>query len=352
MFDTEVLERPPLVSREGGASMQWRHMFAPLGPDVYVNGRDDTEPVIAETVVWNHNEIDPIEPGDVVLMGFPQDEGVERNSGRTGAHSSPDLIRRFLGKFRAPLVFDSAAPYPVRIKDIGNLRCEGKDLESTQHFLGESVSMVLCSGALPIILGGGHETAFGHFLGYALAGRQVSILNVDAHFDVRPLCSGKGHSGSPFRQAAEHSSGKLIPHGYACIGIQETVNPRHALEYIRSHKFNFVPLERAIDSEQLGSFLDAFFENSISAGADTMLTIDLDSIKQADAPGVSAPCPIGFTSEQAVAVVRSIVMRGVTSVDIVEYNPQYDLDDRPTARLAAYIIYRVIDDLSTQKVAP
>src|ERR687884_322191 len=49
------------------------------------------------------------------------------------------------------------------------------------------------------VLVGGHETAYGHYLGYVRAGRPVGIINLDAHLDLRPVEGGRGNSGTPFR---------------------------------------------------------------------------------------------------------------------------------------------------------
>jgi len=70
------------------------------------------------------------------------------------------------------------------------------------------------------VLGGGHETAYGHFLGYVGAKKKVGTLNIDAHLDVRPCSDGLGHSGSPFRQALEHPTQPLAGDHYVCLGAQ------------------------------------------------------------------------------------------------------------------------------------
>ncbi|MDX1548872.1 MAG: arginase family protein, partial [Rhodothermales bacterium] len=148
-----------------------------------------------------------VEEARAVILGFPCDEGVRRNGGRPGAAAAPDALRQALYRF-TPDARHAEAFHDLlaHTADLGNLRVEGT-MEEAQRALGRALAPFLQRGAVPIVLGGGHETAFGHFLGYAEAGRAVSILNVDAHADVRPLRDGRGHSGSPFRQALEHPSG-------------------------------------------------------------------------------------------------------------------------------------------------
>jgi formiminoglutamase len=137
-----------------------------------------------------------------VLIGFPQDEGVRRNGGRPGAARVPAEIRRCL--YRLP-PFDPAVEVEVGrgLLDLGDVSIHG-DLEQSQQALAAVVAAVLAAGSVPIVLGGGHETANGHYLGPGEAGRPAGIVNLDAHLDVRPLLEGRGHSGSLFRQALEH----------------------------------------------------------------------------------------------------------------------------------------------------
>ena len=70
--------------------------------------------------------------------------------------------------------------------DLGNLNANALELGEAQQLLGELTATALRQNEIPVILGGGHETSFGHFLGYAEAGIPVSILNSGAHADVRP----------------------------------------------------------------------------------------------------------------------------------------------------------------------
>ena len=86
---------------------------------------------------------------------------------------------------------------------------------------------------MPIVLGGGHETAYGHYLGYVRAGRETAIVNLDAHLDVRPLRDGRGHSGSPFRQALEHPTQPLRGDRYVVLGAQPFAVSRAHQAYVQ-----------------------------------------------------------------------------------------------------------------------
>ena len=93
------------------------------------------------------------------IIGFECEEGVRRNKGRLGAAEAPNALRSGLANL--PWRF----PTDARLSDVGNIACVSEDLESAQQQLGEAVTAILSKGAKPIILGGGHETLYGHYLG-------------------------------------------------------------------------------------------------------------------------------------------------------------------------------------------
>jgi formiminoglutamase len=262
-----------------------------------------------------------------VLLGFPSDEGVGRNGGRVGAAEGPRALRAALYR----LTPDSREPRLEallrRTRDLGDLDVTG-DLEIDQRNLGQLLAPHLDRGALVIVLGGGHETSYGHFLGYVTARRTVDILNWDAHADVRELKNGSGHSGSPFRQAIEDASGAC--RRYVVAGVEPHLVSRDHLDYVQQH--GGVIWRDGLDRAAIDSIYG-------SMGSPTMVSFDLDALNQGEAPGVSAPNAAGLTSElwlaAAYAAGRS---RSVTSVDVVELNPRVDRDDQ-TARLAALTVW-------------
>ncbi len=266
------------------------------------------------------------------LIGFPVDEGVKRNGGRPGASAAPGLVRQALFKLTAggsPEV--SIREIIGKVADWGDIRSTGS-MESDQQALGAVVGSALTQKIVPIILGGGHETSYGHYLGYVNSKMAVDILNIDAHPDVRPLVEGKGHSGSPFRQILEHESG-LCRH-YAVAGLQSHACAADHLAYLNTKKAEYV-LKRGLTPSRIESLFAKF-----RAGA--MLSFDLDAVDEAHAPGVSAPCMGGLSVEQLLGLAANAgAHRGVTSCDIVEFNPQFDVDGR-TARLAALTVWNFL----------
>lgn len=280
----------------------------------------------------------PGEPPRAVLCGFPVDEGVRRNGGRPGAAAGPAAIRRLL--FR--LTPDAAAPAPFaallgKTLDAGDLAPSG-DLAADQASLGEAVGAWLRAGAFVVVLGGGHETAYGHFLGHVAAGSRVEILNVDAHADVREPKDGRGHSGSPFREALLHPSGAL--RRYSVAGLQPHAVARAHLDLVLARGGQAVLADK-LTAERLRALFTAL-------RAPAMVSLDLDAVDQAFAPGVSAPAARGLSPERWLeAAFLAGRTPAVVSADLAELNPSFDRDDQ-AARLAALTVWELLRGLAAR----
>jgi formiminoglutamase len=267
-----------------------------------------------------------------VILGFPSDEGVRRNGGRPGAAGGPAAIREMLHRF-TPGADDpgECAALLERTRDLGDLVVSG-DLRRDQELLGIAVTPYIADGAFVIVLGGGHETAYGHFLGYPEAGHDVAIVNWDAHLDVRDLKAGRGHSGSPFRQALEHSSGAC--RSYCVAGAQPQATARGHVEYVRG-RGGRVLWASDLDHAAVQGVYDGLH-------GPAMISFDLDAVDQSQAPGVSAPATGGMPADLWLSAARAAGRcPAVTSCDVVELNPKVDRDAQ-TARLAALTVWQLL----------
>ena len=140
-----------------------------------------------------HNVISPLEagsPAGVAVLGFASDEGVERNGGRQGAAAGPTALRQALGGL--------AVHEQLVLFDAGTITTQADDLEGAHEELSSHVQSLVQAGHLAIILGGGHETAFGSHRGLYQAAGATQIINLDAHFDLRT--ESRATSGTPFLQ--------------------------------------------------------------------------------------------------------------------------------------------------------
>jgi len=304
----------------------------PAEEELFFHSADHDDPRLGDVVQRWDGKPCKISARQPVLLGFPCDEGVRRNLGRPGAGAAPRAIRQQLYRLTS---WDGAGRKPVdlasvRLLDLGNIRVQ-TSLEQMQEYLGLVVEALLQLKAVPVILGGGHESAFGHYLGYVNAGIKCGILNIDAHLDVRPYAKG-GHSGSPFRQIIEHREQQLSPGQYAVIGAQRQAVAKAHCEFIQ-------PLLHRIhwwreDLECRDLFLAELDELGSGGGA-VMVTVDADAFREADVPGVSAPNPSGLpgTVWPMIAELAGQDPR-VKSLELVEVNPSFDRDNQ-TARWAA-----------------
>jgi len=301
----------------------------PVVPGLWTGRVDGDEPSVRRF----HQVVRALPPGEspvagsVSLIGYACDEGVRRNRGRAGAAAGPDALRAALAGL--PSVSDSAV-----ILDLGDVA--GEDVAATQELLAELVRRAIAAGSLPVVLGGGHDLAFGSWLGLRRAREGVvGAINVDAHLDLRPVPADGPNSGTSYTQASEACAARGERLRYAIVGIQPAGNTRGLLDRARA-----LGVERHGTGACVAGSLDAFL-----AGVDAAaLSIDLDAFQAASAPGVSAPTPFGIVpDERAVAFVRGLAADPrIAVIDVAELNPALDHDGR-TARLGAALVWQALD---------
>ena len=192
-----------------------------------------------------------------------------------------------------------------------------------------------------VVLGGGHEVAFASFTGLAdhagRGGGSIGIVNVDAHFDLR--AGERGNSGTPFRQIAERCAADGRAFRYLCLGVSEESNTRSLFDTARRLGAQWRE-DVDMGCGRLGETLAqlAAFVASVDR---VHLTIDLDALPAATAPGVSAPAARGVPLEAVEAIVAAVVASGKLALaEVAELNPAFDIDGR-TARVAARLVARL-----------
>jgi formiminoglutamase len=263
--------------------------------------------------------------GALNLLGFACDEGVRRNQGRVGAKEGPTALRTALSNL--------AIHRPLLLHDLGDVACTSGDLESAQEKYAKAAAAALKQSQFVVGLGGGHEIAYASFLGLhnsAVKGR-VGIINVDAHLDLRN--DAQRTSGTGFLDAL-----KLNPAArYLACGISPASNTEALYQTARSHGVVIVEDDRDNAAEPIAQFL-----NTVDH---LYLSLDLDVFPAADAPGVSAPAGLGVNPQVVSKWLRFIAQSGKLRIfDVAELNPSLDQDQR-TARLAARMIYEVVNHL-------
>ncbi len=270
-----------------------------------------------------------VHPGDMALLGFACDEGVRRNHGRPGAAAAPVAIRRAL----ANLAAHSSAHW----WDLGDIACDDTDLAAAQQQLAAAVQQCQQAGWRTLVLGGGHETAYGHGLGVFQAHPQqrIGIVNFDAHLDMRR--AAEATSGTPFLQLAECCQTQQRPFDYLCVGASRAANTPALLDNAQAHGARVIWDVDCTDADAVRQQITAFI-----APLDAVyLTIDLDVLSASQMFAVSAPAALGVPLNQLMDWLLLIQRSGkIIAADVVEYHPGLD-QDQLCARVAARLVWQL-----------
>ncbi len=281
------------------------------------------------------NDVSASEQKNAGIVGFICDEGVRRNQGRVGAANGPNALREALASL--PWTFEDQQ----EIIDVGNILCLNHALEDAQRELGEIVQGLRAKNMKCIILGGGHETLYGHYLGIRAAlpkDASIGIINIDAHFDLRPY-DEQPSSGTMFRQILEQD-----PHAdYFVLGIQRYGNTKELFDKAHELQVKYV-LEEQLTAENhtnIMNDLQHFMDNHDTI----LLTLCMDVVNTAFAPGVSAPSPFGLDTKTVRSLIQKVASHPHThSFDICEVNPLLD-ENGQTVKLGAYFVYDALNHL-------
>ncbi|TVR55963.1 MAG: hypothetical protein EA421_05045 [Gemmatimonadales bacterium] len=261
----------------------------------------------------------------VALLGIPDDTGVRMNGGRPGAAEGPMAFRSALARYGTA---DPEGWTWPRVYDIGDV-VPGFNLQETHERVTRVTDHLLALGLLPVAVGGGHDLTFPFVR--ALARRIPTPLigiYLDAHLDVRR----EPGSGMPFRALVEEC-GVAALH---VLGTAPMVNSAEHRRWFREHgghEAGFGP-----DDAWPGEADDVLF-----------VSIDLDVMDQAYAPGVSAMNPAGWPPERAIAHAQAAGRDPrVGCFDLMELSPPWDEHGR-TARLAARLFLAFLQGVAERE---
>jgi len=314
--------------------MAWR----PARADVW-SGRDDGNDPRARrwhqaVRPWEWNSNESVQR-TVVILGYAVDAGVRRNKGRAGAAEAPAALRRACSNLPCPGA-------PIALADGGDIIADGDDVLGAQVELARRVANAQSRGARTLVFGGGHDVAFGHWLGLATqdgtAPRDgvTASVNLDAHLDNRPVPPEGPNSGTSYSQMHAWCVANARSFAALALGIQRASNT--AALFARAEEQGYAWQGPAsLASSRIDASLAA-----IARHERVHLTVDLDCFAAAYAPGVSAPTPLGVGPEAAESIRRCIASCHVCGADLAELAPALDPDGR-TARLAAALAFEIVD---------
>lgn len=318
-------------------------------------GRVDSE-TDYDSFRW-HQVIKPLDLNDENLkpfegklafcfIGFESDLGIQINKGRLGAAKGPEAIRTELAN--KPCNFSK----DLGLFDAGNVSPEGLDLDEAQSILGSCVEKLLSLNYFPIVLGGGHETTFGHYKGvFSFLTKDgekpnIGIVNFDAHFDNRPYLDQGPSSGTMFRQIHDLNEENGLTYNYMVMGIQKSGNTVSLFNYAKETNTQYV-LGREIANGDLYPIFDRL-DDFLMDMDHVYMTVCSDVFNSSNAPGVSAPQPFGLNPELVVKLIKYVLNSGKTvSFDICEVSPRFD-QDNTTASVAAVVIFTVVTKLAAR----
>lgn len=292
---------------------------------------------------------DPDAPADIGIIGVPYDGGVMLGGGRPGARLAPEAVRKALKKYGTAFNIEHNIDISdLDIRDFGDVAVT-EDIDETHQRITHSVFGLLKKGIFPIVIGGGHDISIGTCRALSnFHSGSIGCINFDAHFDVREIRDSKITSGTPFRRLMD--LGLLNGKYFAEVGAHDNLNSKIYYEYLLSKKVSIITLSN-VNRDGIGGIMESALR---IVGADkraVFVSIDIDSVAQCFAPGSSAPDAVGFTAAQIrEAAYLAGLSDAVKLLDIVEINPEYDVDSR-TARLGASVIISFINGYKRRRSA-
>lgn len=276
--------------------------------------------------------------GKFSVAGYPDDLGIRNVNGRPGAAEGPARFWEFFMKLRGRTPVASA----LHRRELAET---GADLErnlTTAVALTRELTRELNqkTDAL-VVVGGGHDYAYPWVKAVVEElgpKKKLACLNLDAHFDLRdpfPVMT----SGAPFRRLIEEDI--LDPRRLIEFGIQNHCNAAELWEYAKKKKIQTVPFERLRGGRAVPAFKSALA--ALSKKSDiVLLSVDLDAMSLAVAPGVSAPQPEGFSAGELYEMLEIAAKnKKVFSLGLFELSPPLDANDA-TSRLAAQAAWKFL----------
>ncbi|MCH3885620.1 formimidoylglutamase [Tenacibaculum aquimarinum] len=281
-----------------------------------------------------------------VIIGVPEDIGVKMNYGNGGAQSAfIPALKSFLNIQQNQFIKGDDIlvlgylNYSEAVTNFDeNDRKKGDLLvKKIDEHLSDIVKKIVLSGKIPIIIGGGHNNAFGNLKGLSEAKNQpINVINFDAHSDLRLL--EERHSGNGFSYAIDQ---KFV-HKYFMFGLHENYTPQYIFDAI--HKNTLIDYNLY---EALEIYKSTSFENELERAENFIndkyfgIEIDLDCIQKFPS---SAMSPSGFSPQQARRFVHFIGKNNNASyLHICEGAPAIMENNTASGQVGKFISYLISD---------
>ena len=268
---------------------------------------------------------------DVALIGVPFDGGT---SYRPGPRFGPRHVRQQSAIIRPYHPVLDVSPFDVlRVADYGDLAVNPLSIEDTFQKIEAGLKTVLDCGTIPLCVGGDHSILLPILR--AIYGKHgpLALIQLDAHSDTWDQYWGMKYShGTPVRRAMEE--GLLDERHILQIGLRGQLYGADDLDYARKHKIQMISAEEFHDGGT-GAVQQALKK---FRGHQTYLSLDIDVVDPAFAPGTGTPQVGGLSSNQILSLVRALAGLRFVGCDLVEVSPQYDSAEI-TSLLAANLLF-------------
>jgi len=271
---------------------------------------------------------------DIALVGIPFDGGTTY---RPGARFGPRHVREqsvLIRPWNPVLKINPFAKY--RIADFGDLSVNPLSIQDTFQRIEKQIEPVLGAGTRCAVVGGDHSISLPLLRATAKKYGPVAVIQFDAHNDLWDEYFGcKLSHGTPFRRAIEE--GLIREHSFLQVGLRGQVYSEDDFEFARKHKVEM------ITSEEFHAGGLSIFRERLRAfqGKPVYVTLDIDCVDPAFAPGTGTPQVGGFSSAQIVELVRALRGLKLVGCDLVEVSPPYD-NGAITSLLAANLLYELL----------
>jgi agmatinase len=281
---------------------------------------------------------------DVAVLGVPFDSGV---SYRPGARFGPGHIRessRLLRPYNPAL---QASPFAAQqVADAGDLAVNPFSIDEAIAAVERAARGLLEQAGRLLTLGGDHTIALPLLRAVSAVHGPVSVVHFDAHLDTWDTYFGAAYThGTPFRRASEE--GLLDRSGCLHVGVRGSLYTDADLTQDSELGFQHIP---APDVEELGvpGMVERIRDRV--GGRPVYVSVDIDVLDPAHAPGTGTPEAGGLTSRELLATLRSFAALDLVGADIVEVAPAYD-HAQITGIAAAHVGYELLSALAAGKAA-
>jgi agmatinase len=282
--------------------------------------------------------VDQVAAFDVAVVGVPFDSGV---SYRPGARFGPAHVRESSRLLRPYNPVQRVLPFAAQqVVDAGDVAVNPFDIQSAVREVQSAAADLTSGGARLVTIGGDHTIALPLLRVQAERHGPIAVLHFDAHLDTWDTYFGAPYThGTPFRRAAEEG---LIDFEHSLhVGLRGPLYSR--LDLDESEKLGFAAVHcRDFARQPLDDIINRVRERL--GDRPVYVSLDIDVLDPAFAPGTGTPEAGGMSSLQLLEVLRGLEGLNVVGADVVEVSPAYDHAEI-TGIAAAHTIYEMLSIL-------